>query len=219
MQDSFSNAGMQQTEEHHLPIEFTGSSSEYFRIWIVNLLLIFVTFGIYYPWAKVRRLRYFHANTLVGGEPLGFHADPVKMLKGYFLVGILFAMYSVAGNFSALAGFLTFVIVVAIGPALLKSSMQFRLANTSWRGLRFHFKGSVGGAYRAVVPLFIPSLVILAAVVGVDDPDKPPVWYFTTLGIVALVTVAVFPWLLWNLKQYQPTTTHWHRCKRLLKRR
>jgi uncharacterized membrane protein YjgN (DUF898 family) len=203
MHDSFSNAGMQPSEAHHLPIEFTGSGSEYFRIWIVNLLLMFVTFGIYYPWAKVRRLRYFHANTLVGGEPLGFHADPKKMLKGYILVGVLFALYSVAGNFSALAGFLAFAIVAAIWPALLKSSMQFRLANTSWRGLRFHFKGSVGGAYRAIVPLFVPSLVILAAVVGIDNPDKPPFWYFATLGVVVVVTLVVFPWLLWNLKQYQ----------------
>ena len=203
MQDSFSNTGMQHSEAHHLPIEFTGSGSEYFRIWIVNLLLMFVTLGIYYPWAKVRRLRYFHANTLVGGEPLGFHADPKKMFKGYVLVGVLFALYSAAGNFSALAGFLAFVIVAAIWPALLKSSMQFRLANTSWRGLRFHFKGSVGGAYRAVVPLFVPSLVILAAVVGIDNPNKPPVWYLATLGVVALATLAVFPWLLWNLKQYQ----------------
>jgi len=203
MYDSFSKAGVQHSEAHHLPIEFTGSGSEYFRMWIVNLLLMFVTLGIYYPWAKVRRLRYFHANTLVGGEPMGFHADPKKMLKGYFLVGVLFALYSAAGNFSALAGFLAFVIVAAIWPALLKSSMQFRLANTSWRGLRFHFKGSVGGAYRAVVPLFVPSLVILAAVVGVDDANKPPVWYFASLGVVVLVTLAVFPWLLWNLKQYQ----------------
>lgn len=203
MQDSFSNTGMQHSEAHHLPIEFTGSGSEYFRIWIVNLLLMFVTLGIYYPWAKVRRLRYFHANTLVGGEPLGFHADPKKMFKGYVLVGVLFALYSAAGNFSALAGFLAFVIVAAIWPALLKSSMQFRLANTSWRGLRFHFKGSVGGAYRAVVPLFVPGLVILAAVVGIDNPNKPPVWYLATLGVVALATLAVFPWLLWNLKQYQ----------------
>lgn len=208
MQDSFSSAVMTDNstptgQVHQLSIEFTGSGSEYFRIWIVNLLLMLVTFGIYYPWAKVRRLRYFHANTLVGGEPLGFHADPKKLLKGYFLVGVMFALYSAAGKFSALAGFLAFVIVVAISPALLKSSMQFRLANTSWRGLRFRFKGSVGGAYRAVVPLFVPSLVILAAVVGVVNPGKPPTWYLATLGIVFIVTLAVFPWLLWNLKQYQ----------------
>ena len=203
MQDSFSNVDMQHSATHQLPIEFTGSGSEYFRIWIVNLLLMFVTFGLYYPWAKVRRLRYFYANTLVGGEPLGFHADPKKMFKGYFLVGILFALYSAAGNFSAFAGFMALVIVAAMCPALLKSSMQFRLANTSWRGLRFHFKGSVGGGYRAVMPLFVPGLVILAAVVGIDDPDKPPVWYLATLGVVVVVTLAVLPWLLWNLKQYQ----------------
>jgi uncharacterized membrane protein YjgN (DUF898 family) len=138
----------QADETHKLSIEFTGSGSEYFRIWIVNLLLLMVTAGIYYPWAKVRRLRYFYGNTVVGGEPLGFHADPTKLLKGYLLVGLLFMLYSAAGKFSATAGFIAFLIVAALWPALLKSSMQFRMANTSWRGLRFGFKGSLEGAYR-----------------------------------------------------------------------
>ena len=34
---------------------FTGSGSEYFRIWIVNLFLSIVTLGVYSAWAKVRR--------------------------------------------------------------------------------------------------------------------------------------------------------------------
>lgn len=188
---------------HPLRIEFTGSGSEYFRIWIVNLLFLLLTLGIYYPWAKVRRLRYFHGNTLVDGEPLGFHADPKKMLKGYLLVGLLLGLYSAAGKFSAMAGLVAFVLVMAIWPALLKSSMQFRLANTSWRGLRFRFKGSVADAYKAVLPLFLPSLVIVVALTAVVDPNKPPAWYgFTVLG-VTLLSLAVIPWLLWNLKQYQ----------------
>ena len=190
-------------ETHHLRIEFTGSGSEYFRIWVVNLLLLLVTFGLYYPWAKVRRLRYFHGNTLVGGQPLDFHGNPRKMFKGYLLVGVLFALYSAAGKFSPMAGLIAFVIVMAVWPALLKSSMQFRLANTSWRGMRFGFRGSLPDVYRAVLPLFIPSLVIVAALTGVADPEKPPLWYVKTVGVVALVTLAVSPWLLWNLKQYQ----------------
>ncbi len=36
------------------PLEFHGSGGEYFRIWIVNLCLTIVTFGIYTAWAKVR---------------------------------------------------------------------------------------------------------------------------------------------------------------------
>ncbi len=193
----------QADQTHQLSIEFTGSGSEYFRIWIVNLLLLMVTFGIYYPWAKVRRLRYFYGNTVVGGEPLGFHADPTKLLKGYLLVGVLFMLYSAAGKFSATAGFIAFLFVAALWPALLKSAMQFRMANTSWRGLRFKFNGSLPDAYRAVLPLFAPGLVILAALTQVANPEKPPIWYLKVLGVVLLVSMAVAPWLLWNLKQYQ----------------
>lgn len=188
---------------HRLPIRFTGSGSEYFRIWIVNLLLTLVTLGLYYPWAKVRRLRYFHGNTLVGEHPLDFHGDPKKMLRGYLLVGAMAALYSVAGSFSAVAGLIAFVIVAALWPALLKSSMQFRLANTSWRGLRFRFKGSLRGAYAAMLPLFVPGLLFVAALAAMPDPEKPPQWFFAFFLAVMLGTVLLMPWLLWNLKKYQ----------------
>jgi uncharacterized membrane protein YjgN (DUF898 family) len=85
----------------------------------------------------------------------------------------------------------------------LKSSMQFRLANTSWRGLRFRFKGSLGGAYRAMLPLFVPGLVIVAALAAVDNPEKPPTWYVMVVGVVVLGMLVVGPWLWWNLKKYQ----------------
>jgi uncharacterized membrane protein YjgN (DUF898 family) len=197
---SFGSAAVR---DHLLDVRFTGSGSEYFRIWIVNLLLMLVTLSLYYPWAKVRKLRYFLGNTLVDGQPLDFHGKPLKMLRGYLLVGVLLVLYSVAGNFSAEAGLAAFVIVAAIWPALLKSSMQFRLANTSWRGLRFRFGGTVAGAYRAVLPLFVPGLPVLAALIGVPDQEHPPLWYAGFAGLVTLVTLLVVPWLWFNLKRYQ----------------
>ena len=195
--------GPAEIRDHLLDIRFTGSGSEYFRIWIVNLLLMLVTLSLYYPWAKARRLRYFLGNTLVDGQPLDFHGKPIKMLRGYLLVGVLLVMYSVAGKFSPMAGLVAFLVVAAIWPALLKSSMQFRLANTSWRGLRFRFNGTVGGAYRAMLPLFVPGLLMLAALVAVPDQEHPPMWYAGFVGVVTLVTLAVFPWLWFTLKQYQ----------------
>ena len=188
---------------HELEIRFTGSGSEYFRIWIVNLLLTLVTLSLYHPWAKVRRLRYFYGNTLVGGQPLGFHADPKTILRGYVLVVLMLALYSVAGRFSPLAGLVAFVIVAAIWPALLKSSMQFRLANTSWRGLRLRFHGSVGGAYAALLPLFVPALVIVAAVAAVPDRTRPPAWYLAVFFGTLVIALLLMPWLWWNLKKYQ----------------
>jgi uncharacterized membrane protein YjgN (DUF898 family) len=195
--------GSAEIRDHQLDVRFTGSGSEYFRIWIVNLLLMLVTLSLYYPWAKVRKLRYFYGNTLIDGQPLDFHGKPLMMLRGYLLVGLLALLYSAAGNFSALAGLAAFLIVAAIAPALLKSSLQFRMANTSWRGLRFRFKGTLGGAYRAVLPLFVPSLLIVAALVGVPDQEHPPIWYVALAGTVTLVTLAVLPWLWFKLKQYQ----------------
>src|SRR5688500_17490810 len=196
-------ATLPDAEEHRLALRFTGSGSEYFRIWIVNLLLTLVTLTLYHPWAKVRRLRYFHGNTLVGGHALDFHGNPWKVLRGYLLVGAMVVLYSLAGNFSPVAGLIAFVIVAALWPALLKSSLQFRLANTSWRGLRFAFRGSLGGAYRALLPLFVPGLFIVGALVGVDDPEKPPAWYGAAVGLVVLAMLVVAPWLWWNLKKYQ----------------
>src|SRR5437868_2663286 len=175
LSDDVAPAGEPHT--HRLDIRFTGSGSEYFRIWIVNLLLTIVTLSLYHPWAKVRRLRYFYGNTLVDGHALDFHGNPWKMLRGYLLVGAMVLLYSLAGKFSPVAGLVAFLIVAAIWPALFKASLQFRLANTSWRGLRFRFKGDTPSAYRAMLPLFLPGLAVLVMVLGVPDPQHPPSWY------------------------------------------
>jgi uncharacterized membrane protein YjgN (DUF898 family) len=157
-----------------LAIEFTGSGSEYFRIWIVNLLLTIVSLGFYFPFAKARRLRYFHRNTLVGGHALGFHGDPWKMLRGYVLMLVFGAAYLGAGEISPIAGAVAGVAFALLWPALWQSSLRFRLANTSWRGLRLRFSGSLGGAYATLLPLLLPVAVIVAAgAISQRDAEKP----------------------------------------------
>ena len=139
-----SEAPVDAAPERH-PIEFTASGSEYFRIWIVNLLLIIVTLGVYLPWAKVRKLKYFYSNTWVGGDALDFHGEPVKMLRGTLIAAGFLIAYSVGSNFSGWAALVAAVAFVALWPALFRAAMRFRLANTSWRGLRFHFAGDTAG--------------------------------------------------------------------------
>jgi uncharacterized membrane protein YjgN (DUF898 family) len=188
-----------------LPIEFTGSGSEYFRIWIVNLLLLLVTLGLYWPWAKVRRQRYFWGNTLVDGDPLGFHGDPKQMFKGWALVGVLFVLYNWASSFSAVAGLVAFVALAALWPALWRSSMAFRMANTSWRGLRFRFVGSLRDAYLAHLPPFLVVLpmVLLSLAIPEDPEQSPPDWVMASIGGVFLLFLLTLPWMLWRMKAYQ----------------
>jgi uncharacterized membrane protein YjgN (DUF898 family) len=131
------------------PFEFTGKGGEYFRIWIVNLALTLLTFGIYSAWAKVRRLQYFHRNTSLLGASFDYHASPIAILKGRLIaVGLLLA-YQAAASLSPVLGALVFVVLVSALPWLLQRSLCFKLANSSYRGLRFRFAGSMADAYRA----------------------------------------------------------------------
>src|ERR1700690_1154059 len=129
-------------------IRFTGEGAEYFRIWIVNLLLTIVTVGIYSAWAKVRRLQYFYRHTELAGSSFDFHGSPIRILTGRLIALALLIGY----RFSAsLHSRLTILVVLAIAlalPWLLRNSLRFRLYNSSWRGVRFHFRGSVAGSYR-----------------------------------------------------------------------
>ena len=55
-------------------LSFGGSGFEYFKIWIVNILLTILTLGLYYPWAKVRKNRYFYGNTSLDERNFEYHA-------------------------------------------------------------------------------------------------------------------------------------------------
>ncbi len=194
---------------HTLPVTFSGSGSEYFRIWIVNLLLVLVTLGLYFPWAKVRRLRYFYGNTQVGEHAFDFHGDPKRMLRGFLLVGAMGLLYGVASKFSPVSGLVALLIVAGLWPALFRASQQFRMANTSWRGLRFRFNGDLRGAYRAMLPLFVPGLLIVASAVVFGPPDGAVPGSAENLQgslavlVLTLGTMLMLPLLLWKLKKYQ----------------
>lgn len=130
------------------PLRFTGTGGDYFRIWIVNLLLTIVTLGFYSPWAKVRRLHYFYRHTEVAGSSFDFHGDPVRILIGRIVALVLLATYNISVRLRSPWTLLIVIGLMVVMPWLLRNSFRFRLFNTSWRGTRFHFRGNVAGAYR-----------------------------------------------------------------------
>jgi len=180
-----------------LDIRFTGSGSEYFRIWAVNLLLILVTLGLYLPFAKARRIRYFYANTLIDGQALSFHGDPWKMCRGFVLLVVVFGLYLGLGALSPGLGAGAFVALVLLWPPLWRAGLRFRLANTSWRGLRFGFTGSVVDAYKAFLPAAIPLALLEIVPVDGSTVDK------AISGVAAIAFNLLAPWALGLAKRYQ----------------
>ncbi len=135
------------------PIIFEGKASEYFGIWIVNLLLSLITFGIYSAWAKVRRKKYFYNNTLIENVSFDYHANPRAILKGRIIAFIFFALYAYGKSSSPiLAGIVILLFFIAL-PWLVVRGSIFNARNTSHRGLRFDFVGTVRQAVRVYIKL------------------------------------------------------------------
>lgn len=151
------------------PVEFTGSGGEYFRVWIVNVLLSIVTLGIYTPWARRRTAQYFYSHTLVADSPLEFTAQQRKMVMGFVLLMLLTIAYNLAAN----TGQDTAVGLFLLGGALLApfiwgSAMRFRLGATRWRGLRLQFTASWKEVYIASWPVFALALVWFGVFFGIQ---------------------------------------------------
>jgi uncharacterized membrane protein YjgN (DUF898 family) len=136
--------------EERYPVEFTAITSEYFRIWIVNLGLTLVTPGVYSAWAKVRKRRYLYSQTRIGGEGFEYRAKPLPILKGRlialaFLVALVAARrfiptLAVGPVFQSLVRNAALVVVfVFAGPWIIVRSFKFNAYNTTYRNIRLRF--------------------------------------------------------------------------------
>lgn len=131
--------------------EFRGQAGEYFGIWIVNILLTIVTLGIYSAWAKVRRNRYFCGNSFVDGHSFDYHARGLQILIGRAIVFVFFVAVQIVSVFYPLAGIVVpFVVLLAL-PWLLSRGLRFAARVTSYRNIRFDFKGTPWGAFVSVI--------------------------------------------------------------------
>jgi len=193
------------SDTQDLEIKFTGSGREYFRIWIVNLLLILVSLTLYWPYARERRIRYFQNHTLIGGEPLGFHGDPRKMFRGYLVVVLMVLVYSATGTLLPQLTWLSTALLAACAPLLWQAALRFRLHNTSWRGIRFRFTGEARPAYWVIVPFFLPMLVtdLLSTLIPDSETVSGGLLFLGLFLLGMLIFGCVAPWLFYRLKQYQ----------------
>ncbi len=142
-------------------IEFTGSGSEYFRIWIVNTFLTILTLGIYAAWAKVRHRKYFYKNIILNGRSFDYTANPLAIFKGYVIVGSGLLLYYLSQAFNPVFSLIIIGLFSLIIPFLIYKSLRFFTRNSVYRNIRFRFLGTLGSSYGAylLIPLLIPFTI------------------------------------------------------------
>ena len=169
-----SRAPAGETSPGPLVFQFTGTGAEYFRIWVVNLLLTIATFGVYSAWAKVRRLQYFYRNTRIDNATFDYHGKPNAILKGRLLALFLLVAYKVAYELYTPAAVGVALLLVALVPWLLARSFRFKMVNSSYRGLRFRFAGSAVDAYKmlSIFPILAAFTVFYGWNLAISDGSR-----------------------------------------------
>lgn len=158
----------QEFADHEIPIEFTGKASEYFRIWIVNVFLSLITLGIYSAWAKVRKKRYFYRSTFLQNAPFDYLAEPKKILKGRLIVFGTLIILVAAGYTHRYLLLVLAIPAIFLFPWLVVKALNFRARNSSYRNIRFGFRGTYGEAMR----VFILQRLITMLTLGFGYPSE-----------------------------------------------
>ncbi len=152
-----SSVSVSDTEETILEgaweLKFEGKGSELFGIFIDNLILNLFTFGIYYPWAKAKKLRFFYSSTSINNSYFHFSGNGKEMFFGLIkALAVLFFLnfiyetfiFGMAMDWMLLIGgifyFLFFYFLIVIASVGAK---RYRMSRTSWRGIRFRFEGTL----------------------------------------------------------------------------
>lgn len=140
-------------------LRFHGQAGEYFKIWIVNILLSVLTLGIYSAWAKVRTMRYFHGSTELSGARFEYHATPISILIGRAIAFAMFVPLSFAANLHPALPLALIALIMLVAPYLIIRSLRFRLRMVSYRNIRFGFDGSTGQGYLYFLLMPLISLI------------------------------------------------------------
>ncbi len=137
-------------------LKFHGSHGDLVGLRVLNNILKIITLGFYYPWAKVKELKYMYNETEYMNSRFVFHGTGKEVFKGFIkallMFGVLYAflLYCSLSNNPTLVyvGFIVFNLgFFALIPLALHGSLKYRLSRTSWRGIHFGYRGNLKELY------------------------------------------------------------------------
>ena len=161
------SAGPAAASEHEtvdtLSCRFDGTATEYFEIWVVNLLLTICSLGFLRPWANARKHKYFYTKTSVGKHQLGYWVAPKQSIVTAVSIPILMIATTAAMLLQPMLLLAIAAIALLTYPLHRHLSLMQHAAATSYRGRRFAYTGTVKDSYLRLVawPVLTVALAFL----------------------------------------------------------
>ena len=164
--------GTHAQDNHRL--SWHGSILSLLGIFVVNLLLTLLTLGLYRFWAKVRVRRYLLSQIEFEADRFAYHGQGKELLMGFLKVLVVFGIpYALLGSIPVVlpqnptTQLIVALLSLALGfifvPIATVGVRRYRLSRTSWRGIRFSFRGTPSAFLKLVLKGSLFSLVTLGA--------------------------------------------------------
>jgi len=173
---------------------FNGTGSGYFRVCIVNLLLIIITFGIFGAWALVRSKQYLYSHTELSGSCFTYHATGRSLFASWLCMLIyIFALEgAVIGRHTFVAVCLGAALILFL-PYLLVHSLRYQLQSTTLNNVRFNFRCSGFKAWWVMLgcPLIMMLGVLLVCTLIMLTCRSASIFEFDRIIITSVVALVV----------------------------
>ncbi len=129
--------------------KYFGKGNEFAIIYFKNLLLNIITLGLYYPWAKVERLKYHYKSTQLDTSRFSFHGTGKEVFRGFIkiyilLIIIIISIYGFQNSHPFLRMLfiaLYYLIIVLLIPFAIHGTVRYRSSRSSWKGIHFKYLG------------------------------------------------------------------------------
>lgn len=131
--------------------KYFGEGREFAVIFLKNILFTIFTLGLYYPWAKVERLKYHYQSTELDTSRFSFTGTGKEVFKGFIKVYLIFILvyglllYSILSQNEILiiitvAFFYLFTVLII--PFAIHGAARYRASRSSWKGIHFKYIGN-----------------------------------------------------------------------------
>lgn len=170
-------------------LKFEGKGFDFFKIFVVDVILALVSLSLLYPRALVREARYLWSVTSLGGTTFEFRGKTKVAFNGYMktlLFVVLFILIMVAEELILIKSFgdlpawaiylnplLIFAFVLFLSPIYIHGDLNFFINNTAWRSVSFSYKGKLS----ELMPIVVRGNILTVLTLGIYTA-----WFETQLS-------------------------------------
>lgn len=173
--DGSFSADLDQQEDEKISrrLNFLGNARTLFGIHLLNVFLTIITLGIYYFWGKIKIRKYMYSQSEFEGDRFEFVGTGGELLLGFIkaalLIGLLafgieFGKHVYPSVYTEIAGGLViYLVILLFTPIALVLTQRYRFSRTSWRYIRFSFRGKI----QSFLKIYIPGLILTTITLGI----------------------------------------------------